>query len=66
MGRDPRLYKGLGSDISSVELEDGRTVEAGRLLMRDQWNSALYPDLESVRSPEDIWIHKNRMSGTYR
>jgi len=65
MGKDPRLYKGLGSDISTIELGDGTSVEAGRLLMRDQWNSALYPDLEKVRQPEDVWIHKNRMSGMF-
>jgi len=60
MGKDPRLYRGLGTDIGELELEDRSKVKAGRLLMRDTWNAALYPDLEAVRKPEDIWIHKNR------
>lgn len=72
-GKDPRLYRGLGSEIGPVKLDDGSTVEAGRLLMRDQWNSALYAPMEAARQEglkdglrrEDVWIHKNRMSGLW-
>lgn len=72
-GKDPRLYRGLGSELGSVEMDDGSTVEGGRLLMRDQWNSALHPMLEEQRQQgqrgkverEDVWIHKNRMSGLW-
>lgn len=72
-GKNPRLYKGLGSDVGPVKLEDGTTIDGGRLLMRDQWNSALYPPLEKARQEglagkikrEDVWIHKNRMSGLW-
>lgn len=72
-GKDPRVYKGLGSEIGSVELEDGTTIDAGRLLMRDTWNAALPPDLEAARQAgmdgklerEDVWIHKDRMSGLW-
>lgn len=72
-GKDPRLYRGLGTDIGPVELEDGSSTQAGRLLMRDAWNSALYPPLEEARQEgmevkvlrKDVWIHKNRMSGLW-
>jgi nicotinamidase-related amidase len=41
--------------------------------MRDQWNSALYPPLDKTyqealhldNGREDVWIHKNRMSGLW-
>lgn len=73
LGKDPRLYKGLGTDIGMIELDDGGTTEAGRLLMRDTWNSALYPSLEQARQEglsgnvkrKDVWIHKDRMSGLW-
>lgn len=64
-GKDPRLYRGLGSDLGPVEMDDGSRVDGGRLLMRDQWNSQLHPLLEKARQPEDAWIHKNRMSGLW-
>lgn len=64
-GKDPRLYKGLGSAIGPVKLEDGTSIDGGRLLMRDQWNSALVDSLQDTRMPEDVWIHKNRMSGLW-
>jgi len=59
----PRRIKGLGSDIGSLQLEDGSVVQGGRVLMQDQWNSASYAPLEAKRQPQDIWIHKNRLSG---
>lgn len=71
MGKNKRIYRGVGSEIGSVTLDDGTTIEAGRLLMRDQWNSDLTPELsaaykEGLRSdPPDVWIHKNRMSGMW-
>lgn len=70
-GKDARIYKGLGSEVGLVRLEDGRTVQGGRLLMREQWNSDLTPELraayeeERKASPPDAWIHKNRMSGLW-
>ena len=60
-----RIYKGLGREIGKVKLEDGSLVEGGRLLMRDTWNAALTPELEAVRQEDDVWIHKNRMSGLW-
>lgn len=71
-GKDARIYKGLGASCGEVELADGTVVDAGRLLMRDSWNSALYPPLDAMyeqgrtlaRKP-DVWIHKDRMSGLW-
>ncbi|OAL48304.1 isochorismatase family protein [Pyrenochaeta sp. DS3sAY3a] len=67
-----RGYRGLGADGGKVTLDDGSEVDVGGLLMRDMWNTALYPPLDSVfasgaqlpRDP-DVWIHKNRMSGMW-
>ncbi|TIA02590.1 Isochorismatase hydrolase [Aureobasidium pullulans] len=71
-GKDKRIYKGLGSWCGEVKLADGSTVDAGNLLMRDAWNSALYPPLDimyteglNLPSNPDIWIHKDRMSGMW-
>jgi nicotinamidase-related amidase len=71
-GKDGRMYKGLGSSCGSVVLDDREKIDAGRLLMRDTWNAALYPPLDAVyeegkkleKNP-DVWIHKNRMSGLW-
>lgn len=71
LGTDPKLYKGLGSEVGEITTEDGSKVDGGRLLMRDTWNAALWPPLEKARQEgmadgverKDVWIHKNRMSG---
>ena len=72
--KDPvraRIYRGLGRDIGQVKLDDGSTVDGGKLLMRDTWNAALTPELEACRqeglsaNPPDVWMHKNRMSGLW-
>ncbi|KAH0161539.1 Isochorismatase hydrolase, partial [Aureobasidium melanogenum] len=71
-GKDKRIYKGLGAWCGELKLADGTTVDAGRLLMRDAWNSALYPPLDTLYaeglnlpSKPDVWIHKDRMSGMW-
>lgn len=70
-GKNPRIYKGLGTDIGPVKLEDGSTTEGGRLLMRDTWNADLTPELSAAYKEgldakvPDVWIHKNRMSGLW-
>jgi len=71
-GKNPRIYKGLGTDIGPVILDDGSsTVPGGRLLMRDTWNADLTPELRKeyeaglTATPPDVWIHKNRMSGLW-
>lgn len=69
-----RIYKGFGTPMGNVTLETGEEVDAGRLLMRDQWNSQLAPPLQKLYEfsladsrPErrDTWAHKNRMSGMW-
>jgi nicotinamidase-related amidase len=71
-GREGAMYRGLGAECGNVELEDGRVVDAGRLLMRDSWNAALYPPLDEIyqegvklEGRPDVWVHKNRMSGMW-
>ena len=71
-GKPKRLYRGLGSEIGPVELSDGTTVDGGRLLMRDTWNASLPSSLltaykagADLARPNDVWIHKNRMSGLW-
>ncbi|KAL1854146.1 hypothetical protein Plec18167_000064 [Paecilomyces lecythidis] len=70
--KNPSVYKGLGADMGPIQLSDGTTVEAGRVLMRDAWNTALYPPLDVAylegakrSSMPDVWIHKNRMSALW-
>ena len=72
-GKDRRKFKGLGSDMGKVtDPETGKEIEAGKMLMRDQWNTALYPPLnkmyeegKKLETRPDVWIHKNRMSGMW-
>jgi nicotinamidase-related amidase len=68
-----KAYKGMGSDMGTVkDPKTGATIEVGAMLMRDQWNTALYPPLAAAyeegrdlpKTP-DVWIHKNRMSGMW-
>lgn len=54
---------GLGAEIGPVQLEDGRTVDGGHVLMRGQWNTAFDRRLVAAARPEDIWVSKNRHSG---
>ncbi|KAH8810905.1 Isochorismatase-like protein [Xylogone sp. PMI_703] len=53
----------LGEDMGQLKLDDGTVIEAGRVMMCDQWNTAFYPPLVEVSQPQDIWISKNRLSG---
>ncbi|KAJ9639563.1 hypothetical protein H2199_006598 [Coniosporium tulheliwenetii] len=72
-GKDSRIYKGLGAPCGTIILpETGETVDAGRLLMRDTWNAALYAPLAAayeegskLSEKPDVWIHKNRLSGLW-
>ena len=58
-----KRIKELGRDIGPITLDDGRTIEAGRALIRGEWNSESYSPLAEVREEQDIWIDKNRLSG---
>ena len=71
-GKSKRIYQGLGSEIGPVKVEDGKMVDAGRLLMRGTWNAGLPSPLERAfnegqeqKNKPDVWIHKNRMSGLW-
>lgn len=72
-GKDARVYKGLGSWCGILhDPVKGGEVDAGRLLMRDQWNAGLYGPLDELYEEgrrlevrTDIWIHKNRMSALW-
>lgn len=72
-GKKGRKYKGLGSECGIVEdAETGKEIDAGGLLMRDAWSSALMTPLDEMykegtklESRPDVWIHKNRMSGMW-
>lgn len=75
--KNPALYKGLGTDLGTVELADNETVPGGRVLMRDSWNAALHDPLDreyresqrisgdNTQSKPDVLFHKNRMSGLW-
>lgn len=71
-GKPKRIYQGLGSKIGPVVVENGRTVDAGKLLMRGTWNAALPRSLNNAfiegqqqKDKPDVWVHKNRMSGLW-
>jgi len=54
-----RTRGGLGSDIGPLKGEDGSMVEGGKIMMRDQWNTACYDPLRKVKEEGDIEIYKN-------
>jgi len=62
---------GVGQSIGDVVLADGTTVAAGRMLMRDEWNTALHDPLEAPfresqqMSLPDARFHKARLSGLW-
>ena len=69
--KDTEIYKGLGQPLGDVTLPDGSRIPAGRMLMRDQWNSQLTPALlesyeASLKSAKpDVILDKLRMSGLH-
>ncbi|KAK7912198.1 hypothetical protein PG985_014679 [Apiospora marii] len=50
-----------GSLIGEVDYDGGR-IEAGRVLMQEDWNAKLYEPLEKVVEPQDMRVCKNRLS----
>ena len=64
-----KVYGGLGAEMGVwQDLATGKEIEAGRLLMREQWNTALYSPLDEMHEEgknlkirPDVRIHKNRM-----
>lgn len=71
--KDKDVFKGYGRDLGKVtDPETGKEIDAGPMLMRDAWNSDLYPPLDKIYqegkqlpTTPDVWIHKNRMSGMW-
>ncbi|KAL2075413.1 hypothetical protein VTL71DRAFT_356 [Oculimacula yallundae] len=66
-----KTENGLGSLLGDVKLEDGSEVEAGRILFRDQWNTALHGRLADAfedglkAQVPDVRFHKNRISALW-
>lgn len=72
-GKAGKKYSGLGRECGVVpDPESAGNVDAGRLLVRGQWNSELFGPLgkmyeegRTLERREDVWVHKNRMSGLW-
>lgn len=68
-GREVRERDGVGEELGEVQLPDGSTVSAGRLLMRGQFNTDLHgPMQQSFDESQhtalpDVRFHKARLSG---
>ncbi|KAJ2890593.1 hypothetical protein MKZ38_001648 [Zalerion maritima] len=62
-------FAGLGADLGAVEVEvtnpagTGPVREAGRILMRGEWNTKFDPALQNTHSPQDHSVARNRLSG---
>ena len=60
---------GIGQSVGKVTLEDGTSIDGGRLLMKDQWNTELHGGLADAYSegarlkPADVRFHKETHSG---
>ncbi|MCJ1447468.1 MAG: hypothetical protein MMC23_007979 [Stictis urceolatum] len=69
--RERKLDQAVGEPLGTVKLKDGSTIEAGRLHMRDQWNTALHESLAkayevgSQAKVPDVLFHKTRLSALW-
>ncbi|KAF4423699.1 isochorismatase family [Fusarium acutatum] len=59
----PTFLGSIGAEIGQVECDDERLIDAGRVMMRDQWNTEFHASLKRIVEPQDIHINKNRLSG---
>lgn len=66
------VYKGIGRAMGPITLQTGEQVDAGRLLVRGEWNTDLHPPLralfdqgKTLPQRPDVWVHKNRMSALW-
>lgn len=70
-GERPNLNRLPGTELGEIVLEDGSRVNAGRVMMRGTWNTALHGPLAGAyeegkkAARPDVWIHKNRNSGLW-
>ncbi|EGX97233.1 isochorismatase family protein [Cordyceps militaris CM01] len=66
-----KSHGGIGSELGSVTLADGSVVDAGKMLLRDQWNTRLHGPLEEAfeagqrAAVPDVRFHKERLSGLW-
>lgn len=51
-----RKAPAIEAEIGFEELDDGEKVDAGKALVRDQWNSKSYSDLEDLTQPDDMRV----------
>lgn len=62
---------GIGSELGPVTLPDGSVVDAGKKLLRGQWNTRLHAPLEEAFAASqttavpDVRFHKERISGLW-
>lgn len=71
-GENDVIFRGLGSSCGIVKGANGKKTDAGRLLMKNSWNAALFPPLDDIfaegagmeKNP-DVLVDKNRMSGLW-
>ncbi|KAF5683074.1 Isochorismatase hydrolase [Fusarium denticulatum] len=59
----PTYLGSIGAEIGHVRAGDGTDIDAGRVMMRDQWNTEFYHSLKAISEPQDLHINKNRLSG---
>ncbi|KAK3048762.1 OPT super [Extremus antarcticus] len=57
--------RNFGAELGKVVV-DGEEIDAGRKLVRDQWNSELYKPLDDVRLAEDLVLENNRLPGFWK
>ncbi|KAF2722637.1 isochorismatase family protein [Polychaeton citri CBS 116435] len=70
-GERPNLARLPGAELGEIVLDDGSRVNAGRVMMKGTWNTALHGPLaaayeEGKRAARpDVWIDKNRNSALW-
>lgn len=69
--KEDRSEGGIGDPLGTVKLEDGSTIDAGRMFMRNQWNTELHDPLlkaykEGIKSNvPDARFYKERLSALW-
>jgi hypothetical protein len=67
--KERKCDDGVGSPLGEVKLKKSSTVDAGRMLIWDQWNTALHAPLQQAFEDGtkakilDVRFHKKRLSG---
>lgn len=71
-GERPNFSRLPGMDLGEIVLEDGSRVQGGRVMFRDNWNTALHGSLAAAYEKgklaprPDVLIYKNRNSGLWQ